>query len=301
MPETEPKPQADGVQTSKQEPQTLLLFTLSDLKTFVIPESAFGLFAALSGPVMTTNKSPNLLSTVSRTPHVLLWTWLNTLLFTLSNQRLPDAIKEDAISKPSRPLPSARITISGATRLLLLETVLLTCLNWMYNELGGSDDYIGRSILLAATYACYCAGSVQVASGPEYTMHRAAYQWIAIIAGVIFTTMHVQDFKDQEGDSARGRKTLPLVLGDRPARWTVAIPVLVWSILCPTFWSLQAYSFATTMMLGLGVAVRVIWRRGVDADRFTWKLWCLWLTVLYMLPVFKNHGFISRFWAVGTI
>ena len=266
---------------------------------------------------MTTNKSPNLLSTVSRIPHVILWTWLNTLLFTLSNQRLPDAVKEDAINKPFRPLPSGRITTPGATRLLLLgiplvsllsiylgaaqETVLLTCLNWMYNELGGSDDYIGRSILLSATYACYCAGSVQVALGPEYTMHRAAYQWIAIIAGVIFTTLHVQDLKDQAGDSARGRKTLPLVLGDQPARWTVAVPVLVWSILCPSFWSLQGISFATTMALGLGVAVRVIWMRGVEADWFTWKLWCLWHTFLYLLPVFKNYGFISRFWASGTV
>ena len=95
-----------------------------------------------------------------------------------------------------------------------------------------------------------------------------------------------------------GENTLPLALGDRPARWTVALPVLIRSILCPGFWSLQAFSFATTMALGLGVAVRVIWKRGVDADRFTWKLWCLWLTVLYLLPVFKNHGFVTRFWGL---
>ena len=266
---------------------------------------------------MTTNETADLLSTVSGAPHVLLWTWLNILLFTISNQPLPDAAQEDPIYKPWRALPSACITTLAANLLLLSpplvflasiylgaapETLLLTCLSWIYNELGDSVDYIGRNLLLAATYACYCSGSVQVASGPEYTMHRAAYQWIAIIASVIFTTMQVQDLKDQEGDSARGRKTLPLVLGDRPARWTVAVPVLVWSILCPSFWSLQAFSFATTILLGLGVAVRVVWRRGVDADRFTWKLWCLWLTVLYLLPVFKNHGVISRFfWAIGTV
>ena len=263
---------------------------------------------------MTTNRKADLLTVGSHVPHVVLWTWLNIVLFTLSNQRLPDAVKEDAINKPWRPLPAGRITGFQAMQLLLVgipivffasfylggveETVLLTCLNWMYNELGGAEDYIGRNLLLAATYACYCSGSVKVASGHEYTMHRAAYQWIAIIAGVIFTTMQVQDLKDQEGDQARGRRTMPLVLGDKPTRWTIAVPVLIWSIACPTFWSLQAFSFATSIALGLVVAFRVILMQGIAADRFTWKLWCLWLTFLYLLPVFKDHGFISSFWAV---
>ena len=293
-----------------------MLFTLSDFKTFVIPESAFGIFGALSGPVMTTNRKADLLTISSRVPLVLLWTWLNIVLFTVSNQRLPDAVKEDAINKPWRPLPAGRITGSQAMHVLLFgipvvflasfylggveETVLLTCLNWMYNELGGGEDSLGRNLILAATYACYCSGSVKVASGHEYTMHRAAYQWIAIIAGVIFTTMQVQDLKDQEGDQARGRKTIPLVLGDRPARWTIAVPVLIWSIACPTFWSLQAFAFATTIGLGLAVACRVILMQGVAADRFTWKLWCLWLTFLYLLPVLKNHSVMSRLRAVGV-
>ncbi len=266
---------------------------------------------------MTTNGRADLLAIGSRIPHVVLWTWLNTLLFTLSNQRLPDTIKEDLINKPSRPIAAGRINGVQTTRLLLVgipivffaslylggveESVLLTCLNWMYNELGGSEDYVGRNLLLAATYACYCSGSVQVATGQEFTLHRAAYQWIAIIAGVIFTTMQVQDLKDQEGDQARGRKTVPLVLGDRPARWTVAVPVLVWSIVCPTFLSLQIYTFVTSIALGLVVAGRVLLTEGVAADRFTWKLWSLWLTFLYLLPVIKNHGFISGFQGVGTI
>lgn len=297
--------------------ETLRLFTLSDIKTFVIPETAFGLFGALSGSVMTTNHSATFLRISSRIPHVVLWTWLNTLLFTFANQRLPDAVKEDTINKPWRPIAAGRISGSQTMQLLLVgipimflaslylggaeETVLLTCLNWMYNELGGSEDYIGRNLLLAATYACYCSGSVQVASGHEYTMHRAGYQWIAMIAGVIFTTMQVQDLKDQEGDHARGRKTVPLVLGDGPSRWTVAIPVSVWSFVCPAFWSLQVFSFAISITLGLVVAGRVILTRGVPADRFTWKLWSLWLTFLYLLPVFKNHGLMSGFLGVETV
>ena len=31
------------------------------------------------------------------------------------------------------------------------------------------------------------------------------------------------------GDRARNRRTLPLVLGDWIARWTIAVPVMIWS------------------------------------------------------------------------
>lgn len=34
-------------------------------------------------------------------------------------------------------------------------------------------------------------------------------------AGVILTTVHTQDMYDKEGDAARGRQTLPLVMGGR--------------------------------------------------------------------------------------
>lgn len=113
--------------------------------------------------------------------------------------------------------------------------------------------------------------------------------------------MQVQDLKDQEGDQARGRKTIPLALGDKTARWTIAVPVLIWSVTCPTFWSLEAFSFATSLALGIVVAFRIILKQGVAADRFTWKLWCLWLTCLYLLPVFKNYDFMFSFRAVHKV
>ncbi|KAL8951793.1 MAG: hypothetical protein Q9222_002242 [Ikaeria aurantiellina] len=205
---------------------TLYLFTLSDIKTFVIPETAFGLFGALSGPAMTTIPNVGVGNVLARAPRVLLWTWLNTLMFTFSNQRLPEAVKEDKINKPQRPLAAGRINCVQTRQLLLVtipivycacqyigapeETLILTVLNWMYNELGASDEnWIVRNLVLAATYAGYCIGAVKVASGNDVELTIAAYQWVAIIAGVISTTMHVQDLKDQEGDDARGRRTAP--------------------------------------------------------------------------------------------
>lgn len=114
--------------------------------------------------------------------------------------------------------------------------------------------------------------------------------------------MRVQDLMDREGDYARGGKTVPLVLGDDgPLRWTVAIPVSVWSCVCHTLWSLHVFSVAISITFGLVVAGRAIFTRGVLVDRFTWKLWSLWLRFLYLLPVLKNQGFISGFLVVGTV
>ncbi|KAL8715435.1 MAG: hypothetical protein Q9220_000769 [cf. Caloplaca sp. 1 TL-2023] len=290
--------------------ETLYLFTLSDIKTFVIPETAFGLFGALSGPAMTTSQTVSLVNVVSRAPRVLLWTWLNTLMFTFSNQRLPDAVKEDKINKPRRPLAAGRIDCIQTRQLLLTtipivycachfigapeETLILTVLNWMYNELGASDEnWLVRNLVLAATYAGYCIGAVKVASGNDVDLTLAAYQWVAIIAGVIFTTMHVQDLKDQEGDNARGRRTAPLVLGDSLARWTIAIPVLIWSFAGPLFWSLQSTIALVPICIGMLVIYRMMVLRGVSADRMTWKVWSLWLTVLYFLPVLANVDLLA--------
>ena len=273
----------------------------------MIPQTAFGLFGALSGPAMTTQHKTNLLATSYRLPHVLLWVWLNTLMFTFANQRLPDAVKEDKINKPYRPLAAGRIDGMQTRQLLLAaiplgvlissyigaadETIVLTCLNWMYNELGGSDEnFIVRNLLLGATYAGYCSGAVKVATGPGFSMNRAAYDWIAMIGSVIFTTMHVQDLKDQAGDNARGRKTAPLVLGDSVARLSIAIAVLIWSVVCPAFWSLHLTSSAPSIFLGLVVAYRAIFSRSFQADRTTWRVWSLWLTSLYFLPLMKDIG-----------
>ena len=261
---------------------------------------------------MTTKHKANLLTTSCRIPHVLLWVWLNTLMFTFANQRLPDAVKEDKINKPYRPLAAGRVDGKQTRQLLLAaipagvfislytgaaeETVLLTCLNWMYNELGGSDEnFIVRNLLLGATYSGYCSGAVKVATAPRFSMNRAAYKWIAVIRGVIFTTMQVQDLKDQPGDNARGRKLAPLVLGDSVARWSIAIPILIWSAVCPAFWSLPFSSSAVSIVLGLIVACRAILSRSVQADRTTWRIWSLWLTSLYLLPLMKDVGISSRF------
>lgn len=290
---------------------TLWLFTVSDMETFVFPQVAFGIFSALAGPPLATNHSPLFSEILWCIPHAVLWTWLNTLVFTLANQRLSDSVLEDKLNKPWRPLPAGRISQEQARRLLLLaipisfgvihlgigateETVLLFCLTWMYNDLGGSDDnFLVRNLIIAVAYPLYGSGTLRViCNHPLWTLNTNAVVWLIIIGCIIFTTMHVQDLKDITGDRARDRKTAPLVLGEIRTRYFLAFAVPFWSVISSMYWGLGHRLFAALFAFGILVAARMILLRDMSADRTTWKLWSYWLAFLYALPLakFKMDG-----------
>ena len=291
---------------------TFWLFTKSDFATFLVPDTLFGVFGALAGPLLSSNETPDLLMILGRLPQVLLYNWANLFVCDLANQRLPEAVDEDRGNKPWRPLPSGRITMTQARRLLLVslptvlainwvlgaweETALLFTLAWMYNDLGGGDeDFVTRNLMNALAFAQFNGGTLKIACGIDQSITSLGYSWIILISCVIFTTMHVQDLKDQTGDKARGRRTAPLVLGDEVARWTLAFPIVAWSAICPLFLNVGLSGYVITYVLGFLLVMRIFLWRSVDADRKTYKLWAAWIIVLYMLPVIKNPLVFSRF------
>lgn len=291
---------------------TFWLFTKSDFATFLLPDTAFGVFGALAGPLLSSNETPDLLMILGRLPRVLLYNWGNLFVCDLANQRLPEAVEEDRGNKPWRPLPSGRITMTQARRLLLVslpivlainwvlgaweETALLFTLAWMYNDLkGGDEDFVTRNLMNALAFAQFNGGALKIACGIDQSITALGYTWVILISCVIFTTMHVQDLKDQTGDKARGRRTAPLVLGDGVARWILAIPIVVWSAICPLFLNVGLPGYLITCVLGFLLVMRIFLWRSIDADRKTYKLWAAWIAVLYMLPVIKNPLVFSKF------
>lgn len=292
--------------------RTLWLFTVSEHLTIVLPWTAFGLFGALSGGALTTNQSPDFWVIFNRLPLVLFWMWAHILVFTVANQRLPDSVGEDSINKMWRPLPSGRITGVQARRLLLglvpammaltrllgagefsLLSLLLT---WLYNDLeGSSESYIIRNLLNALGLTCWSAGTTIVACGKDSCQLNAmGYYWLKIEAAIVFTTLQVQDLRDQKGDRARGRRTAPIILGDVVTRWTIAIPVGMWSLFCPYLWNLGFYGFIVPAVLGGTLSVRVLRWRTVEADKLTWTIWGLWIGSLSILPLWKNPTVLNQ-------
>ena len=281
---------------------TIYLFTASDLKTILFPSTFFALCSSLSLTDLTTTSSPTTI--LSRTPLILLWIYLNLLPFNISNQNRPSAILEDRINKSWRPIPSGRISATNAKYLMLsfyaiavltstilhalTPCILLICLGYLYNDLSGADySPLLRNILNAFGFTSFFLGGIMVASGP---LTPTLSIWLLIIALIVFSTVQMQDIPDQAGDSQRGRKTVPLVIGDEPARWSVAAPVAVWSVIVPTFWGTGVWGYVLPVGLGMMVAARVVLKRKVEGDKRTFKIWNLWMMGLYVVPVVKRLG-----------
>lgn len=98
------------------------------------------------------------------------------------------------------------------------------------------------------------------------------------------TTVQVQDLADMDGDAACGGRTMPLVFGERVARWLTAVLIVAWPFVCPGIWRVDVLSYLAPGTVGGLLAVRVVYCRKVAADRQSWKLWCWWMMVLFTLP-----------------
>lgn len=284
---------------------TLWLFTFSDLKTIVIPKTAFGVITLLSGPILTASPRPGWLTVVRCLPMILMWTWLNLLPLAMNNEHRQDDVEEDKKNKPWRPIPAGRLSIEETKYLMLAsyvaailesacfgalpECLALVVQGWIYNELGAANDsYLTRNVLNATGYMTFAAGAAKVACIHSGTaVRKEAYPWFLLLSLVIATTIQLQDVYDQEGDSARGRRTVPLVLGDGAARLSVGLPIAVWSLLCPAFWRLDARGFVLPVILGAVVIFRLFSYRGVSADKTSFKIYNVWVVVLYLLPFVK--------------
>ena len=283
---------------------SLWLFTFSDLKTIVGPSFVFGVTNALGGTnyVLETSGQAIRKEVIRRVPLVLLWIWMNLLPFTINNQKDPAAIKEDEMNKPWRTLPSRRMTPQQARRLMLVlyplavalslvtggvrQSVGLVILGTWYNNFGGADsNCFVRNLINACGYVCFTSGAMEVALGFPLPLNRLCIQWFGVIAAVIFTTVHLQDMYDQIGDSMRGRKTLPLAIGDVPARWTIAVPMVFWGQFCPWFWNRGLVVSSLSLLLAGTVVARTLLYTSVDNDRLTFKIWNAWMTLVFALPL----------------
>ncbi|KAI1819122.1 UbiA prenyltransferase family-domain-containing protein [Xylaria intraflava] len=280
-------------------------FVESDMFTFAIPNTAFGVFGAFASLLLVDNQTPSLAPSVaailSRLPYVLAFNIGNLLIFDLANQRGPKSIAEDRINKPWRPIPQGKITADQTRRFMLAtiptvlalnyavgawqQGVLILVLSWMYNDLGGGDEALLREVIIAIAYGLFNSGSLLVAVGPGCSLNALGVGWTSIVSGIILTTMQVQDLKDQAGDKLRRRKTIVLFFGERFSRTSIAFFVCFWSCVCGAFWSVGPVVFFLNVATALFIALRVLLLCSPKADARTWRIWCFWHASLYTLPV----------------
>ena len=285
------------------------LFTFSDLKTIVLPTSFFGISNTAAATVIgiegTHQTSTSLSLFFLRSMSAIIWVWINLLPFAINNQRQPEAIAEDKVNKPWRPLPSGRLTPWQAKQLMLLFYVLAVggslllgglrqclagiLLGFWYNVLRGSDhSFITRNFINALGFLGFTSGALEVALAHPIGWTPKLGLWFALVAAVVFSTVHAQDMYDQAGDMARERKTVPIIIGDAATRRLLAVTLMFWGCTCPLFWETQLLVHVAFFLVSLFIARRYLTKRTTEDDKITFWLWNIWMAFLYSLP-FLNY------------
>ncbi|KAI4146183.1 MAG: hypothetical protein LQ341_002163 [Variospora aurantia] len=281
---------------------SLWLFIYSDLKTIVGPSLVFGVANGLAAQNSSALAFRPVQQVSRRTPIVAVWVLTNLMPFAINNQTATDAIEEDKINKPWRTLPAGRMSLPQAKRLMLAlyplaivtalgtggttQSVSLVVLGTWYNNFGGGDEsWVIRNTINAFGYVCFTSGAMEVAIGMPLPFDARLMRWFGIIAAIIFSTVHLQDMYDQTGDLVRGRKTVPLVFGDRQARWSIAIAMTLWGWICPWYWNGRTLLLMTSTLMAVSIAARSLLFRTVGSDRLTFKLWTAWVTFVFIMPL----------------
>ncbi|KAH8661901.1 UbiA prenyltransferase family-domain-containing protein [Xylariales sp. PMI_506] len=286
------------------------LITESNIKAYVQPVVLFAMLSIASGGV-TTNPNPGWAEIARAFPRAALYIWLYVLHFDCSNQKDPESIKEDKLNKPWRAIPSGRLSIEGAERWYVAASVILvaasaTCLGglpetvafmaetYVYDYASGASSWWAKNLINALFYSTGQLGATRVAaeSMANNALSRAGYEWCALLGLCTFTTVQIQDLRDQEGDKARGRSTMPIAFGDGPTRWLTAAFVMFWSVFCPAYWSNGALTagYFLPLVAGTYVTGRVLLLKSVKADRLSFHFHTLvWLPTLYAVPLLSRY------------
>ncbi|QGA18552.1 hypothetical protein EYB26_006237 [Talaromyces marneffei] len=275
----------------------IYLFFYSDITTVMIPCMTFGILGAITNSTLTF-EPVGVLDLIYNSSQALLWLWGVLMVFDINNQNSPESIEEDRLNKPSRPIASGRISPAAASNLLYVmiavtlfisyvngvipETLALFVLYWLYDNQGGNEDWFMRNLLAAGGYIFYALGSLAIVSSHSET--RAAKLWMIIFGLVILTTIHAQDFRDMDGDQLKGRTTLPLIMGSKTGRMTLAASLMFWSIFCPYYLNLSHYAYYLTTGFGGMTGLRFILKTDNASDKKSFHLYCLWVAAMLQLP-----------------
>lgn len=211
-------------------------------------------------------------------PRAALWLWLHLLQFCIANQVLSP--EEDALNKPYRPIPSKLISVTAACVLRWSLAPVCLGVSWaygllgngvglmfafvLYNELGLDSYWLSKNLLNAVGSVLWNVGAAKIASSGNYSLrlphicvnllflnrvglsnspsthHRA---WMApyVVALLVTTTSHIQDFRDEAGDLKQGRLTLPILM-PRTSRAVTPVILTSWSFGLVYLWSQELRS-----------------------------------------------------------
>jgi len=152
-------------------------------------------------------------------------------------------VEVDKVNQPSRPLPSGRVSVRGATRLSVLlllaglsfSTLTLNIwalviaatyafLSWLYNSKAKKTGLFGNLIVASSLAIPFIYGGV-IAGGSAFSSLLLIMAFTSFFAGV--GREIVKTIADTRGDASRGVRSLAITRGARAAAASGALLFLV--------------------------------------------------------------------------
>ncbi|KZV62337.1 hypothetical protein PENSPDRAFT_758779 [Peniophora sp. CONT] len=265
--------------------KTIHLFVQADYKTVILPVTLISYFA-------TPHTSPLHFS------RSIIWAFIQLLYFCIANQVFDP--EEDALNKPWRPIPAGRISVRGANilRAVILPVCIALSWNWgvlpqcfvlvalgsVYNDFNLGAHWAPRHASVAIMYGALNSGAAHVACDIcPHGLDTVNLFRHTLNALVILTTIQAADFRDAEGDAARGRSTIPLRWPSL-ARLSMPALMIVWSAVVCAVSSAQLVVEATLLLMGLATGMRFQYLTTPKQDRRSYLWYDLWLCVAQVLP-----------------
>lgn len=160
--------------------------------------------------------------------------WLYIYTFCLADQI--GGAEEDRINKPDRPIPAAAVSLHGAVRRWVVAVgVFLLVGGWfgvwpwsllwvvasvLHNFRGWDKHWFTKNnVIMPVGFLAEVAPAWQLVT----PLTPLAWRWLLVGAFVVCVTAAVQDFRDITGDRATGRRTLPVILGQKRARALMSV------------------------------------------------------------------------------
>lgn len=262
-----------------------------DLSVTVIPGSLMCLTALHAAGALSLRTAALALG------KCLLYFLLHVYVFTIDNQILGH--EEDRVNKPDRVLPSGFISLPGARRRREIAMVLFPLVGWLlggvpflgyalgwivltiaYNHWGLHRHWVTKNLVFITLYAILLLAPAWQLAAP---LDETGIRMILVISAAMGLTLNLQDFRDVTGDVFLKRRTLPLAIGERPARWLIASSIALLPLavhfglvyprsLGPAGWAAEGLLAG----LNLLVAVRTLRLHGPRVDHKTYMLHTYW-------------------------
>ena len=167
---------------------------------------------------------------------------------------------------------------------LVHTTLCLVAVTFAHDELGGGNTVAGKDLFTVAAHVCFevgattiigtsCRHYIYVQKQPGFfalasqalidntgVMDFISVTAIIITGTLVFTSVHVQDFPDVEGDKTVGRMTFPIYAPEL-SRFLTLFITTAWSVFLSWFWKVCPISAALFNGFGIYVGLRYyFWR-----------------------------------------